>query len=245
MSDIYSAPDAELREDQGESAFGSLEKGIAGDYELSIGGIFSGARSKLNGNKGTAWAAVALMAVAMIVIQFATTFIIGLLPLPVVASGVLLQVVITVLTAPISVGVGLVGIKLAADAKTSGMSIFNHFGSMVKLFLLTLLMYLMIGLGFVLLILPGIYLSIAYMFAAVLMVEKNLGIWEAMEASRKSVTHKWFTIFFTWLLLGLLVAISAIPLLIGLIWTVPLLLLAYGVVYKTLFGVEQSTLDSE
>lgn len=245
MSDIYSAPDAELREEQGESLFGSVEKGVAGDYELSIGGIFSEAGSRLKGSKRTLWLAVILMVISAIAIQFVATFLLGLLPLPVVLSGVLVQVVITLFTTPISVGMILVAVKLAADAQASGTSIFNYFHMMIKLFLQALLMYLLIFIGFVLLVLPGIYLTFAYMFSATLMVEKNMGIWEAMEVSRKAVTHKWFTLFFTWIIIFIMIVVSFIPLGIGLIWTVPLSMLCFGVAYKTLFGVEKSTLDSE
>lgn len=245
MSGIYDAPSAELREDKDGSEFGSVERGIAGDYELTISGIFEQARGLISGNMGTIWIAAILMMVSAIAISFGLELILSALPFSENLSAIISQLLVTLLTTPISVGVGIVGIKLAARGQTSGTSIFNYFGYMGKLFLLTLLMYLMIGIGFVLLILPGIYLLFAYYFATPLMVEKNLGIWEAMEASRKAVTHKWFTLFFFWIILFIVVVVSALPLLIGLIWTIPLSVLCYGVIYITLFGIQRSTLDSE
>lgn len=245
MSGIYEAPGAELSEDLEGSEFGSVERGISGEYDLTVGGIFSEARARLNGSKGTAWAAVGLMLVAIIAIQIAVGFVVGLLPISPTISVVVSQIAPMLLTTPITIGAALVGVKLAAGANASGTSIFNHFDVMVKLFLQVLLMYILIAVGFVLLVIPGIYLSISYIFASMLLVEKNMSIWEALETSRKAVTRKWFTVFFYALLIGIVVMVSALPLLIGLIWTVPLAMLCYGVVYKTMFGVERSTLESE
>jgi uncharacterized membrane protein len=58
-----------------------------------------------------------------------------------------------------------------------------------------------------------------------------------MEASRKAVGQRWFKIFGLFLLLGLIVMISAIPLGIGLVWSMPLLMIAIGILYRTIFGV--------
>jgi predicted Ser/Thr protein kinase len=47
-------------------------------------------------------------------------------------------------------------------------------------------------LGFACLILPGIYLLVAWMFTLPLVVDKQLDFWSAMELSRKVVTKHWF-----------------------------------------------------
>jgi len=245
VSGIYDAPASELTKNSAGSEFGSVERGIAGDYELTIGGVFSEAKSKLNGSKGPAWVAIALSMVAFVAINFSLKFVLGLLPLPAFFSSIVLQAIVTLLTTPITVGVMLVGVKLAADVRASGSSIFSYFDMMLNLFLQTLLIYLIVFIGILLLVLPGIYLAFAYMYAGSLVVEKKMGIWEAMEASRRAVTHSWFKLFFVWIIIMVLIIISAIPLLIGLIWTLPLSLLCFGVVYKTLFGVERATLDQE
>ncbi len=99
-------------------------------------------------------------------------------------------------------------------------------------------MSIMIMLGYLLLIIPGIYLSIAYLMAIALMVDKDLGVWEAMEASRKAVSKHWFKVFFLYFLLMLLFIVASIPLLIGLIWVLPLFSILHGVLYKYMFGVD-------
>ena len=74
--------------------------------------------------------------------------------------------------------------------------------------------------------------------AIALMVDKDMGVWEAMEASRKAVTKHWFKIFFLYFLLGLLLMVATIPFLIGLIWVLPLAAILHGVLYKYMFGVD-------
>ena len=74
--------------------------------------------------------------------------------------------------------------------------------------------------------------------AAPLMVEKNMGIWEAMETSRKAITHCWFRYFGLALLSGLVMFGGALALGIGLIWTMPMAMLMFASVYHEMFGFE-------
>jgi uncharacterized membrane protein len=100
----------------------------------------------------------------------------------------------------------------------------------------------MVLIGFVLLIIPGIYLAIAYYMAMPLVVEKGLSPWAAMEISRKTVSKRWFTMFFFGIVMMLILIVSAIPLGIGLIWTLPMAMIAYGVIYRNMFGIRNQTL---
>ena len=98
------------------------------------------------------------------------------------------------------------------------------------------LMAVLIVAGFFLLVLPGIYLSIAYSFAPYLIVEKNMGVWEALETSRKAITAYWWRYFGLMLVALLLVIVGSIPLLLGLIWVIPIVAIATGEVFQKTFG---------
>lgn len=84
---------------------------------------------------------------------------------------------------------------------------------------------------------PGIYLSIAYMFTLALVVEKNMDFWQAMETSRKAVTQHWFKFFFISVLMGIVYLVSIIPFGLGLIWTIPMFIALQGVLYRRVFGI--------
>ena len=107
----------------------------------------------------------------------------------------------------------------------------------VPLVITAIISMVLIYLGMILLIIPGLYLAIAYMLAIPLVVERGLSPWQALEASRKAISQHWFKVFGLFLLLGLITGISAIPLGIGLVWTIPLFTIAIGVLYRTIFGV--------
>jgi uncharacterized membrane protein len=89
--------------------------------------------------------------------------------------------------------------------------------------------------GFFLLVLPGIYLAVAYSFAPYLIVEKNMGVWEALETSRKAITTYWWRYFGLLLIAVLLCIVGTIPLFIGLIWVLPILAIAIGEVFVATF----------
>jgi len=98
-------------------------------------------------------------------------------------------------------------------------------------------MMLLVYLGMFLLLIPGLYLAVAYLLAIPLVVERGLAPWQALETSRKAISQHWFKVFGLFLLLGLITLVSAIPLGIGLVWSIPLFVIAMGVLYRTIFGV--------
>ena len=71
-------------------------------------------------------------------------------------------------------------------------------------------------------LLPLIYLSISWVFTFVLIIDKGLGPWTAMEVSRRVVTRQWIRVFFVLLFGGILTMLGLVGLIIGIIFTMPL-----------------------
>lgn len=178
-------------------------------------------------------------------IIFAVSFVGGLLTAGAAAMSttasiafiVLGQLVQLFITAPLMVGLLMLGINRAVGLPVSAFMLFNYFPKTLPLFLTYLLMMILIAIGIVVLVLPGIYLAFAYALALPLLANKNLGIWEALETSRKGITACWFRFFGFAIIASIIALISAIPLLIGLVWTLPWLYIAIGIIYRDLFGV--------
>ncbi|MEA1892948.1 MAG: hypothetical protein U9N33_09570 [Campylobacterota bacterium] len=139
---------------------------------------------------------------------------------------------------PLLVGIMILGIKRARDEELVVPSIFNYYALAIPLSLAYIAMTLLTIVGFLLLVLPGIYLAVSYAFTYTLIVDKGLGIWEAMELSRKTVTKQWFKFFGLSLACGIIIIISALPLGIGLIWSIPMTYITYGLLYHHLFDDE-------
>jgi uncharacterized membrane protein len=80
-------------------------------------------------------------------------------------------------------------------------------------------------------IIPGIYLGTAYSFTLLFIIDQGLGFWPAMENSRKLVTRNFFPMFGFLLLLGLINLGGVILCGLGLLLTVPLTCCAMTVAY--------------
>ncbi len=99
--------------------------------------------------------------------------------------------------------------------------------------------------GFILLVLPGIYLAVSYIFAELLIVDKNLTAWEALETSRKRVTKNWFVYFAFLLILLFINIIGLIPLGLGLFVTVPVSIMAITLAYVAEFCTDAEVGNGE
>ncbi len=242
MSDVYQAPQSELTEAIGSSEYGSIEKGINGDYPFSIGDVLNEAWARTNGAKFKLNWACGLYFLVYLAVYLVSTFIIGALALgggdlASIAFGSLISgVLVAAVSTPPLVGVMVLGLNRSMDQPINPTAIFQHYQYIVPLLIAMVLMYIFLAIGFLLLIIPGIYLAVAYSFTLMLIVDKGLSPWQALETSRKAITKRWFTFFVYMLLIGLINLIASIPLLIGLIWTVPMSIIAFGIIYRNMFG---------
>lgn len=243
MSDIYKAPEAKLTHGGESGSYGSLEKGLAGDYIVSIGEIISEAWQKTKGNKVKFWLAILLYAITLSVVNLiiGNSAVYFVFSLGLAESGVfilfgLVLLLFFCINESLKAGILMLGIKIARDERVLPTEVFSHFNKLLPIAIVNGLVWTLIYAGYFLLIIPGIYLKVAYMLAVPLVVDKNMGPWQAMETSRKAITKHWFS-FFGLLLIGILLFIlGALPLLIGLIWVLPLLSIAFGIVYRNVFG---------
>ena len=150
------------------------------------------------------------------------------------------EILITLILFPLGTGLGLLGIRRAAGKETPVSTLWEPYSHALPLIVMFVLMAALIIAGFFLLVLPGIYLSVAYSFAPYLIVEKNMGVWEALETSRKAITAYWWRYFGLMIVALILIVIGSIPLLIGLFWVLPIVVIATGEVFAKTFGNPES-----
>ena len=205
--------------------------------DWSIGEVLRAASEKQVGFKFNCIVALLIyfaISFAIVLVQEATVGTTG----DVAAS--LFGIIINLIMIPLGLGLGLMGIRRAAGRDTPVSTLWEPYNQAIPLIVMAVLMTILIVIGFFLLVLPGIYLSIAYSFAPYLIIEKKMGVWEALETSRKAITEYWWR-YFGLMLVGLLIVIiGSIPLLIGLIWVIPIVVIATGEVFKKTFGNSES-----
>lgn len=219
---------------------GVVEGELSGNYQLAAGSIISEAWDKTKGAKWTIHLAMSIYFGIAILFAIAAT-----IPALVVPEGMLLKTIIQLsmaaITTPLWAGIYMIGLRCSVDAPIRAGQVLDYFSITLPLLGLYLLKSILILVGFALLIIPGIYLSVAYMLAIPLVADRNLGIWDALETSRKAITKHWFPVFRLTLLIILINFIAIIPLGLGLIWTAPMSVIAFGILYRNIFGCSQQT----
>ena len=239
----YAAPHSALHEAPACAQVPSVEQALSRGYNFSIGALLSEAWQLTKGTKGIIVGGFLVFYLAIFIASFIIGAVFGVLGAlsESIALMIVTQIVITILASAVSypfmAGLSMVGIRRAAGQPFSFNEIFSHFGRTVPLVITAVVMMVLIYLGMLLLIIPGLYLAVAYLLAIPLVVERGLSPWQALETSRKAISQHWFKVFGLFLLLGLIVTLSAIPLGIGLVWSIPLFVVAMGVLYRTIFGV--------
>ncbi|WAL58549.1 hypothetical protein [Thermocoleostomius sinensis] len=138
-------------------------------------------------------------------------------------------------------GFYLVALKLAKQRLTSFSDFFRGFHYFLPLLLARLVTSILIVLGFLLLIIPGIYLAVAYGLVFPLILERKMDFWQAMETSRRVITKRWFSFFGLGLLLFLINLVGLLPFGLGLLITIPLSYCTYIAAYESVFGLQLSS----
>ena len=139
---------------------------------------------------------------------------------------------------PLTVGFYIVANKISKGEPYEFGTFFKGFDFFVPLLLFTLISGIFIALGLVALIVPGIYLAVAYIFAPLFIVFGKMEFWDGMEYSRKLITRKWWNIFGLLLLLFLINVAGTLAFLVGLLFTIPLSCCAIYAAFEDIVGTE-------
>jgi hypothetical protein len=91
-------------------------------------------------------------------------------------------------------------------------------------------------LGFVLAIVPVIYLSVSWIFTLALIIDRQMDFWPAMEASRKVVGKHWGAVFALLVVCGLINLAGFFACCIGVFITLPISVGAMMYAYESIFS---------
>ena len=101
--------------------------------------------------------------------------------------------------------------------------------------------YLLIGLiGLVIILVPVLYLGVAWIFTVPLIADKGMDFWLAMRASRKAVARHWWTVFSLLVLMGLINVAGFLCCCVGLFFSLPLAMTAMMYAYEDIFSSRQT-----
>lgn len=220
---------------------------LARDYEVDIGGCIARSWDLVKQNF---WPVVGI-SLLIILISAAINQVIGLASRP-VFTNMFMQRRVTPGGIAIIVGTSLLGspiysllmaglfkyyLKLIRAEGPTIRDAFAGFSPAAgQLILLGLVSGLLTTLGMLLCLLPGIYLSVSWIFGVPLVIDRNLAFWDALELSRKMVSKHWFMMFAFLLVVGLLSMCGLIACCVGVLVTMPIATVAIMYAYEDIFG---------
>ncbi|MBU0946976.1 MAG: zinc-ribbon domain-containing protein [Proteobacteria bacterium] len=242
----------EASDTEGESSSVASERMADADTEVdeeeasavpdfTVGEVLKEAWEKTKGAKAAIWGGLCVMYLVLFVLIFGPVFglqglLVDMEPTMVIGINAGLQLVATWFSVVFTAGIMLMGVRRAAEEDISWKMVFTGFTKALSITIALVLQTVLILIGFCLLVLPGIYLSVGYALTLPLILEKGLGPWQALEVSRKAIHKKWWTVFGLYLVMGLIYLVSTIPLGLGMIWTVPMFFVGLGILYRLFFG---------
>jgi hypothetical protein len=128
-------------------------------------------------------------------------------------------------------------LRLIRGQKAEFSDAFRGFNqSFLQLFLAGVVTSLLTSVGWMLCIVPGIYLTVAWILAEPLVIDKNLEFWPAMELSRKVITAHWWQFFGLGLLCLLVLLLGFVACCVGVFVATPVVIGALAYAYEDVFG---------
>lgn len=124
--------------------------------------------------------------------------------------------------------------KLRGRPTQPGDVFYGFTAAFVPLFLFGIVSSVFITLGLLCFLLPGIYLAVAYSFAQLLIVDKQLSFGQAMSVSRRVISAQWWRILALLLLAMLVGALGLAGFIVGIFITLPIALGALVCAYDAL-----------
>jgi hypothetical protein len=227
----------------------TLDDVLAGDYLIDIGSCLTRSWELLKSNFGPVVGITALVIIAagginQILSLFSRPAIEALIRGEASGMNILMVSLTTIVGMPVQSlfygGLYLYYLKLIrGEPATIGDAFAGFTVAPAQLALAGLATGILAIIGCILCLLPGIYLAVGWAFTIPLIMDKQLGFWEAMEVSRKVVTKHWFLILGLLLLVGLVSAAGIVACCVGVFVTIPIGFIALMYAYEDIFGASR------
>jgi len=152
------------------------------------------------------------------------------------AVGVLfiLDVISNIVSIFLSLGATRIGLKLVSGEPAEVGMLFGEGSKLLRTIGASILYGLMVSVGFLLLIVPGIYLAIRFGQFQAAIVDRDLGVLDSLAYSSDITTNNRMSLFGLAVLNMLIVLAGVIALCIGMIFAIPIVWLAGLTAYRSL-----------
>lgn len=218
---------------------GSMNKALSGDFNIDLQALLKEAWSITQVTKWSLLQSILMVLSLVFLVVMGSFNLIQSQGADILNPQVqfYVELLITLLTAPLITGLLMMGINHSVGGVSRPTQLFHFVPRTLILALATLMVSMLVNLGLMLLVIPGLYLMVACSFTLPLVAEKGLTPWRAIYTSVRVVSHKWPQFVILYLLFALLFMLVIATLGIALIWVGPLYYNVKGVLYRDIFGI--------
>lgn len=146
----------------------------------------------------------------------------------------ILDLIGTIYSMIVGIGVIVITLKLVRGEKPELADLFQHYKLFFNYLIGVLLYGLMVILGLILFIIPGVYLGLKYQFVSYFIVDKKMNPIDAFKASGEATQGNIWHLFGMYCIFIGLTILGALALVVGLFVTTPIIMLAYAYIYDQL-----------
>ncbi|NTV98219.1 MAG: hypothetical protein HGA70_03550 [Chlorobiaceae bacterium] len=150
------------------------------------------------------------------------------------------SMIISAVTTSFYAGYAIAAFRLLSGQTFEFSDFFKGFNYFLPLFLAGLAGGFLVCIGLILLVIPGIYLGVCYMFATFLIIDYRMEFWQAMETSRKIISRHWFAFFVFAIALFAVNLLGILALGVGILVSIPVSACASAIAYKEIMGLYSS-----
>lgn len=148
----------------------------------------------------------------------------------------LLSLALWLISMLVSLGAIKISLKIVDKKNAEIADLFNGYDQLLNFVIASIIYAILVGIGLILLVVPGVIFGIKYHFYSYLIVDKHLGPLEALKRSGDITKGSKWNLFLLGLASGLVNVVGFLALGIGLFITIPLTMLAYAHVYRKLLA---------
>lgn len=234
-SNPYAEPQSVWSEPAGVS--GRLKEIAPGSDPIDVGACVKRGFELTKRNFGT----ILLVGLTYFAVTIGASIIIGIIAgtgMPQVSgdaqggAAIVSQILLQVLSIYLSLGLVRIGLNLVSGKQVSVAQMFGEGRKLLPAIGASILFGIMIFIGFLLLIVPGVYLLLRYGQFMNAMVDRDLGVMDSLSYSSSITTNNRLNLFLLALLSIAIVIAGLIALFVGLIFAYPLVWLSWMVAFR-------------
>jgi hypothetical protein len=220
---------------------------LSGERDIDVKSVFVRANQFVKGNFSTLFQGVFVLFLVFVMLGVVTQSFITVNEdgSYIIEHQSIIEIAAVFVLSPLITGLYMLGVAHARREPTNVFSMFSFLPLIFVLALTQLIISIVVQLGLVLLIVPGVYVWMASIFSLMLVSDRQMTPIRAIILSCKVFNAYWTKLSVVFAVFILLFLTAPLTFGLSLVWVLPLYFSVFGLLYNDLFGSEHSSPESD